>query len=54
MPKIVTDTAAGLTLVTARLRYRGAMFNGQTGDWLALVIALAFVAGVIVLSRWLR
>jgi hypothetical protein len=30
------------------------MFDAQNGDWLALVIALAFVAGVLILSRWLR
>jgi hypothetical protein len=28
------------------------MFNGQTGDWLTLIGTLAFIAGILVLSRY--
>jgi hypothetical protein len=36
------------------MRYRGGMLDGAPEDWLTLIIALAFVAGVLALSRWLR
>ena len=35
-------------------RLLSGMLAADDGDWLALVIALAFVAGVILVSRWLR